>query len=128
MGTRTKLFLCALILGLSFMGCYPNTSDPLVESYQALERVMTRHASDPEALMPALDEVISKYRQIWLNAHHSIENAPMDFVVHEYQTREQKLAEPMARIVDLDLEIQDALEAKPEYLAAYRERIRQIGR
>lgn len=128
--SRLKYLLLAAFSALylfTLPSCAKNHSEMVLESLQAIEYAMRTNLEDPEKLLTELDACIEKYGPVWEKSHHLLETRTKDSYKKEVNLQIVKLRATAREIIDLDLEIQDRLEDRPELLKAYEERVKRIG-
>ena len=122
------IFTAFLLLSLFLLpSCGKNHSEMVLESLQAIEYVMRTNLDDPEKMLIELDACIEKYGPVWEKSHHLLETRSKDSYRKEFNLQIAQLRKTTSEIIDLDLEIQDRLQDRPELLKAYEERVQRIG-
>ena len=128
MNQRLLLFILLLFCTFTFGGCADKYGVQMRESAQELEVILRMNVDHPEKLLTELDAYIVKYQPLWDRTKHILENRSDESVSREISTQLRYLDESFKNILDLDLEIQDTLQDRPELLRAYQERVRRIGK
>lgn len=125
---RKKLVLSAWIIGiLVFCGCGKTQAEQLLESYDALGMAMRMNMDNPEALFQAMDDCIEKYGPVWEANRRILETRSSDSVDRELNLYETDLRASMLEMINLDLEILDRYQDRPDLIKAYQTRVQRIG-